>query len=68
MCPQIVKDSPGRPISGSEAKSTIIKLRIEPTLKDELTYVCRRYGISVADGVRKAIIMFINQHHRQYYE
>ena len=67
MCPQIVKDNPGRPIAGSEAKSDIIKIRIEPTLKDELTYVCRSYGITIADGVRRAIIMFINNHHKQYY-
>ena len=67
MCPQIVKDSPGRPISGSEAKSEIVKIRIEPTLKDELTYVCRMYGIKLAEGVRQAIILFINNHHKRYY-
>lgn len=67
MCPHIVKDAPGRPIAGSEAKSEILKIRIEPTLKDELIYVCRHYGISVAEGIRKGIILFINQHHKRYY-
>lgn len=67
MTPQIVKDSPGRPTKGSEAKSVTIKFRIEPTIKDELTFVCRHYGIPVAEGIREGIIMFINQHHKRYY-
>ena len=67
MAPHIVRDKPGRPTKGSEAKSETIKFRIEPTLKDELTYVCRSYGISLADGIRQGIILFINQHHKRYF-
>lgn len=67
MTPHIVKDAPGRPTVGSEAKSVTVKFRIEPTLKDELTYVCRSYGIPVSEGLRRGVIMFINNHHKRYY-
>lgn len=66
MCPQNYKDGRGRPISGSEEKSKELKIRIEPSLLGELTYVCRVIGISVSQGVRNAIIMFIQYCHKNY--
>lgn len=68
MAPKIVKESPGRPISGSEAKSEFLKIRIERTLLDELTYACRSIGVSVSQGVRQGIILFIKECNKRYYE
>ena len=67
MTPQIVKDTRGRPTVGSEARSLTIKFRIEPTLKDELKYACRVLGISVTEGIRRGIILFIRESHKRYY-
>ena len=66
MVPKIVKDAPGRPITGSEAKSEFLKIRIERTLLDELTYACRSVGMSVSQGVRQGIIMFIKECSKHY--
>lgn len=51
----------GRPISGSEPKTKMMKFRIEPTLYDELVYACRRIGVPISMGVRIGIIMFIKK-------
>lgn len=67
MYPQNDLERRGRPVVGSEAKSVTIKFRIEPTLKDELTYSCRVHGISVTEGIRRGIIMFIRETNRRYY-
>lgn len=66
MTPRIVKDSPGRPISGTEPKEVTVKFRIEPTLRDELRFTCRIIGIPVAEGIRRGIMMFIRSVQKDY--
>ena len=67
MYPQNMHESRGRPPVGSESKSETVKFRIEPTLKDELTYACRVHGITITEGIRRGILMFIKETSRRYY-
>ncbi len=64
MCPQ---NERGRPIVGSEPKSEMIKIRIEPSLLTELKLTCRAAGITTAEAIRQGIIWFINSSHIRYY-
>lgn len=57
----------GRPVSGIEAKSVTIKFRIEPVLRDELIYACRKVGIPMAEGIRRGIMLFIKEAQKYYY-
>lgn len=68
MSAQIVKDRPGRPIAGVEGKSRLRRFYIEPTLDDELTYACNILGIPVSEGIRRAIILFIQENAKNYYQ
>ena len=49
----------GRPITGAEAKSKELKIRIEPVLYNELVDVCEKAGVPVSHGVRTGILLFI---------
>lgn len=66
MSARIVKDTKGRPVTGSEGKTRMLKFRIEPTLDDELKFSCRILGIPVAEGIRRGIILFIHNTQKNY--
>ena len=66
MSARIVKDGKGRPITGSEGKSTLRRFYIEPTLDDELRYSCRILGIPVSEGIRRGIILFVKEVAKYY--
>lgn len=68
MYPGIVKNEPGRPITGSTGKDKLIKVRVEQWMKDELKYACRMVGCSDSEGIRRGIALFIKSvHERQHY-
>lgn len=67
MSARIVKDDKGRPITGSEGKTVLRRFYIEPTLDNELKYACDRLGISVSEGIRQGIILFIKGFANTYY-
>lgn len=61
MYPSKSQDSRGRPITGSEKKDKILKIRLEPWLLSELTYTCRMVGCTRAEAIRQGIKMWIKQ-------
>lgn len=59
MYPQDMDGKRGRPVTGTEAKSKELKIRIEPALYDELLEVCEEAKIPVSQGVRTGIQLFV---------
>jgi len=57
----------GRPPTGYEPKSKLMKFYVEPTIYGELKMVCTMVGISVAEGIRRGIMMFINEVKKHYF-
>lgn len=51
----------GRPKEGVQSKSVERKIRIEPYMEEQLTYVCRYLGISKAEAIRRGIMMFLKE-------
>lgn len=59
MSPRIMRDTPGRPITGAEPKEKMIKFRIEPRLLMEFRLVCQQQGDTLSEGIRKGMILYI---------
>ena len=60
------KTGPGRPVYGVEAKTVERKIRIEPYLDDQLTWICRKLGITRAAGIRQGIRLFIREYSKHH--
>ena len=58
------KEMRGRPVYGAQAKTVDRKVRIEPYIDEELTYICRVIGITRAEGIRQGILLFIREFKR----
>lgn len=56
----------GRPVNGSEPKGKFRGTRIEESLDYEFVLACQKEGVTISDGIRSGIILFIKyvaQHH-----
>lgn len=71
MGPEIHDDLPrrpvGRPREGAETRSIERKIRLEPYLDEQLTIVCRKLGITRAEGIRHGIRLFLKEAHKIIY-
>lgn len=59
MYPGDPNERRGRPITGAEEKSRELKIRIEPSLYNALSKACEAEKITVSQGVRTGIMLFI---------
>ena len=60
------KTGPGRPVYGAEPKTVERKFRIEPYLDEQLTWICRRLGITRAEGIRQGIKLLIREYSKHH--
>ena len=57
----------GRPISGTEQRGVYRGMRLEKSLDDEFVYACRTLGVSITEGLRQGVILFIQYVRKRYY-
>ena len=57
-----INNKAGRPVVGSQAKTVERKIRLEPYLDEQLTYICWMTGISKAEAIRIGIRLFIKHY------
>lgn len=57
----------GRPKEGAQSRSVERKIRLEPYLDEQLTYVSRYLGISKSEAIRRGIMMFLREAEKVIY-
>lgn len=61
-----IKEPRGRPLTGAEPKTAMIKLRLEPYLDEQLTWICRQLGITKSQAIRQGIRLLIREYTKHH--